>query len=198
MGKPKVKLDSVKIPNFTGEPINYPDFKRTFTALTGDQGLRDEVLMIYIRDAIPKEVRFLLNGVHDLKTAWTCLDDRFGDNQQRLRALYARLVGLEIKGKDFERIERLYLEVEHVCQMVSKEAAKSLFGGDLYIVSTLLAKLSPHQVEKWIEFAENQNDEVESGKNEWEVFRAWLLQGYRLAKRARISVTPSPRQQGPM
>merc|ERR1711867_3499 len=79
--------------------------------------------------------------------------------------------------------------------MVSKEAAKSLFGSDLYIVSTLLDKLSHHQVEKWIEFAENQNDIVESGRNEWEVFRAWLLQGYRLAKRARITVAPSPRQQ---
>merc|ERR1711867_16750 len=126
MGKPKVKLRSVKIPDFSGEPINYPDFKRTFSALTGDQGLKDEVLMIYLRDAIPKDVRYLLNGVHDLKTAWNRLDDRFGDHQQHMRALYERLVKIDLKGKDFERIERLHLEVEHVCQLVSKEAAKSV------------------------------------------------------------------------
>ena len=90
--------------------------------------------MIYLRDAVPKEVRYLLNGVHDIKTAWVRLDDRYGDHQQRLRALYERLARMELKGKDFERLERLHLEVEHVCQMVTKEAAKSLFGGDLYIV----------------------------------------------------------------
>ena len=64
------------------------------------------------------------------------------------------------------------------------------FGKDMYIISTLLDKLSQASRDKWNEFAEEQETAVVKGVNEWKVFRSWLKKGYNLAKRSRIDAIP--------
>ena len=51
--KPKVKLENIHIPKFTGNILDYPDFQATFKALTSDEGYKEEVLLIYLKDALP-------------------------------------------------------------------------------------------------------------------------------------------------
>merc|ERR1711867_117972 len=151
--------------------------------------------MGYLKNAIPKSLDYLMVGVRDVKTAWERLYDRFGDDRLRVRALYDQLLKLELKGKEYERLERLYFEVENSCKMAEQMGAGEVFGNDMYVVAGLLDKLAASSVDKWIEFAEEQPQAVITGRNEWDVFRQWLLICYRKAKRARLTAQAAPRGQ---
>ena len=77
--------------------------------------------------------------------------------------------------------------------MADHMGAGEVFGADMYVVAGLLGKLSTASVDKWIEFAEEQPQPVVTGKNEWDIFRQWLLVCYKKAKRARLTVQTAPR-----
>merc|ERR1711867_271960 len=114
-----------------------------------------------------KELDYLMVGVRKMSVALERLEDRYGDVQLQIRALYDQLSNIELKGKEYERLERLHFEVENACEMAEQLEAGEIFGNDLYIVSTLVAKLSPTSTDKWIEFAEAWPEKVITGKNEW-------------------------------
>ena len=185
--RPRVKLDALKIPKFDGSYMHFPEWRTQFTAIMEGQDLQDQVLLIYLRDALPKEYVYMLTGVKDMSDAWSRLEDRFGDANQRVLAIFSKLSALELKGKEYERLERLHFEVEHAISLMDSTGSSHGFSQDLYIVSTLLRKLAPQSVEKWDLYAETQPVKVVSGVNEWSVFRAWLKMCYQLAKRARLS-----------
>ena len=111
----------------------------------------------------------------------------------QIRALYDQLCNVELRGKEFERLERLHFEVENSCQMAEQLGAGDVFGSDLYIVSTLVSKLSAVSTDKWIEYAEAWPEQIVTGKNEWTVWRKWLSLCYQKAKRARLTAAAAPR-----
>ena len=167
--------------------MTFPEWKRRFKAIMDSQDLLDEVLIIYLTDAIPKEYAYLLSAVETVQDAWERLEDRFGDLQSRILAIFEKLTSVELKGKDYERIERLYLEVEHAETLMKTAGSQHRFSQDMYIVSTLLSKLSTASNDRWNDFAEEQDTPVVKGVNEWDVFRVWLRKGYQLAKRNRVN-----------
>ena len=103
--RPKVKLDPLRIPSFDGELLSFSEFKRNFQALVERQGYEEEVCLLYLKDALPKSLDYLLVGARDMQTAWGRLTDRYGDDRLRIRALYDQLMKLELKGREFERLD---------------------------------------------------------------------------------------------
>ena len=98
--RPKLKLDTLALLSFSREALHYPEFRRDFNALLGDQGFKDEVFLLYLKKAPPREALALLTGLNSIKEAWSYLDDRYGDDQQQVRAIYEKLVGVELRGKN--------------------------------------------------------------------------------------------------
>ena len=115
---PKVKIDALKIPNFDGELLSYSEFKRNFKALVEEPGYPEEACVLYLKDALPKSLDYLMVGVRQMEVAWSRLDDRL-----RVRALYEQLMKLELKGREYEGLERMYFEVENTCQMAEQMGA---------------------------------------------------------------------------
>ena len=62
-------------------------------------------MLIYLKNAIPKEYVYLLSSITTMDKAWQRLEGRFGDVQQRIQAIHSKLASVELKGKEFERIE---------------------------------------------------------------------------------------------
>ena len=148
---------------------------------------------MYMLDALPKEVRYVISGLQQVDAAWARLDERYGDPQQRVRLIYEKLTKLELRGKDFERVEKLYFEVEQAEAMLAATGARNRLEQDMYIVSILLSKLDPASTREWYKYAEEQPGHVTNGVNEWQSFKTWLHKGYRLAQRVRLGVTPASR-----
>ena len=46
-------------------------------ALLGDQGFKDEVMLLYLKKSLGKEAQQLLTGLTSMKEAWTRLDECF-------------------------------------------------------------------------------------------------------------------------
>ena len=153
----------------------------------GEQDLQDPVLLIYLRSALPKEYGWLLTGVQDMANAWERLEGRFGDSQQRVLAIYNKLSMVELRGKEFEKIESLHFEVQHAEALMTSAGTNLSFSHDMHLVPNLLSKLSPASVDRWNDYAEEQPFSVVRGVNEWTTFKAWLEKGYSLAKRSRLS-----------
>ena len=75
--RPKVKIDSLKVPEFTGDRLKFSEFRRCFGALVEKQGYEEEVCLMYLRQALPRELDYLMVGVREMAVAWQRLEDRY-------------------------------------------------------------------------------------------------------------------------
>ena len=75
-----------------------------------------------------------------MRGAWERLDNRYGDTHQRTLALYEKLVKVELRGKDHEKIEKLHYEVEAACLMLEQTGSAKAMDSDLYVVNMLVNK----------------------------------------------------------
>ena len=184
-----MKLDTLTIPSFDGQVLTYPEFKNTFQALTEPDNYPPAVLLIYLKNALPKDAKELLLGAHSMELAWERLDKQYGNVQQRTLAVYHKLQRLDLKGKDYDKLERMHREVEHAQHLLETTGDQQVLMTDMFIVNTLLAKLSQNWVDKWLEHVYTQAPNVKTGVDEWPVFRAWLKKCSELAVLARIANT---------
>ena len=187
--RPKIKLDTLTIPPFDGNVLSYPEFKMTFKALTDPDNHTPAVLLIYLRNALPKEAKELLLGAYDMELAWQRLDEMYGDVQQRTLAIYQKLQKLELRGRDYEKVEKLHREVEHAQHLLETTGDQQVLVSDMFIVNALLAKLSHTWLDKWLEYKLAEAPNVKTGVDEWPVFRTWLKKCSKLAIMARVANT---------
>ena len=65
--RPKVKLEPIKLPSFSGELLDFPAWRRDFRALLDSQDLPEAIGIIYLRDAIPPDLTYLLSPAATLE-----------------------------------------------------------------------------------------------------------------------------------
>ena len=99
--------------------------------------------------------------------------------------MYEKLARVELRGRDYERVEKLHQGVEWAQHMLEETGDLAALKADMYIVNVLIQKLPASWQDKWLEHCEAQEGGVQPGKDEWDQLRAWLLKGYKLAVRAR-------------
>ena len=188
---PRLKLAPLQIPSFSGDVVSYPEWRRQFQALMRGQNFQDEVMLIYLKDALPKEARYVIDGVATMERAWERIEDRYGDSQHRVLLIYEKLAKLDLRGKEFERLEKMYFEAEKAEVLLATMGAQDHLVKDLHIVGHLLAKLTQASTDKWYAFVEDYPEDVVNGRNAWLVFKSWLARMYRMAKRARLDLVTS-------
>ena len=65
--------------------------------------------------------------------------------------------------------------------MLEQTGSAEAMDRDLYVVNMLVNKLPALWLDKWLEFAEAQLEEVIPGQNEWGIIRDWLRKCYKVA-----------------
>ena len=131
-------MENIKIPKFSGNILDYPDFQANFKALTSDEGYKEEVLLIYLKDALPQSAHYLLVGVKSSAAAWSRLDNKFGNKQQRIIAIHERLLKTELKGKDYEKLEKLHYNMELAQGLLEENDAVNTLNADRRASTMLL------------------------------------------------------------
>ena len=168
-------LNKVDIPSFSGELADYAEFKSRYHGLTDGEGHKDSVLLMYLENAIPKNLRFLLIGAKTMMKAWQRLDEKFGDKQQNIISIHDRLIEMEVpKGREYDQIEYLAYNIDSNIHMLEELGAASSVTNDLRMVSTMLAKLPATARSRWSRWCNGQSVPVTPGVNEWELFRKWV------------------------
>ena len=75
----EVYLEKSKHPKFSGDDLDFAEFKRKWASQVPKAYLPEETELDKLRDAVPMEARDQLYGVVKLDVAWAILSKRYGD-----------------------------------------------------------------------------------------------------------------------
>ena len=167
-------LEKLSIPTFTGEHLDFPQFKQTFQSLIRPNNLEDPVALQYLKKALPKSCHHLLRGASSMEIAWERLGERYGKPVNAILSIIRNLRNLELKGKPYEKVEQLAFEVSHSEQMLHELHASDRLRTEVMLVTDLVSKLADHFQHEWWSWSTNQREELTAGVNEWGPFKQWL------------------------
>ena len=122
----QVFLEKTKPPRFTGDDVEYPEFKRKWSSQVNKANLPEETELDKLRDSLPRDAKDQLYGVLTLTEAWQILDKRFGDKQLIAKKLKSQLKSIQCVGKsDPEKIINLKIKVRNIVTRLEQSSKKS-------------------------------------------------------------------------
>ena len=86
-------LERVKLPQFSGRPEEYAEFKSQFKQLCGGERYPAIIELTQLRQKIPKEAAAALTGLTRPDQAWECLDELYGNREAAILTAVQRLRG---------------------------------------------------------------------------------------------------------
>ena len=147
-------VEKLKLPTFSGNALDYPEYKSLFNELVSTLRVTETMKMEYLRKSLDQKLLYIVRGARDRKEAWRRLDEHFADRAGSIRTVLRNLVSVDIsKGKLFERLDRLKNEIEHAHYLLKGLKAEGKLAGDVELVAKLLEKLPSKLREKWVDWS---------------------------------------------
>ena len=158
----QVFLEKTKPPKFSGDDIEYPEFKRKWLSQVTKANLPEETELDKLRDGIPKDARDQLYGVVKLSEAWVILDKRFGDKNLIAKKLKTQLKGIQCIGKsDPEKIINLKIRVRNIVTRLETLGMEAALTHDPEFLASVYCALPDRHRVRWLDF-EKENDHWKS------------------------------------
>ena len=137
-----VHLKKVDPPTFSGDEVDFPEFHRKWLAVVGPAHLPEEAEVDRLRDALPKDVKEMLTGVHKRDKAWDILTKRFGDKDLIATTLKNQLKNLSILEKsDHEKMITLTIKVRSLVTRLESLGASEALKHDGEFISAIYFQL---------------------------------------------------------
>ena len=135
-------LQKLPLPKFSGNPLDYAEFKALFTELMGSVRTKEVAIMEYLRRSLDKKLHYIICGAKDRGEAWKRLDEYFADRMGSIKSILEGLKKLDLsKGKTYEKLDMLKNEIDHATYLLKGLKAKMCLTGDMGMVSCLVMKL---------------------------------------------------------
>ena len=187
-------IEKAKIPSFSGNLEEYPDFKSQFKDLTRYCGHPPSALLQQLRDRVPMDARAELVGASTLEEAWESLDERFGDSDMTFKMVKEKLYSLQFDAKQpqYENVISLANSVKHAMKLLDNQAQVASVATDKELVGSLVAKLPQGLKDDWHGYAAvvDKRDR----QDRFTVFQEWLKDHKERAVFARKEAMISKRQ----
>ena len=149
----QVFLEKSKPPKFNGEDIDFPEFKRKWTAIVTKANLPVETELDKLRDNIPRDAKEQLYGVKSLDEAWKILSSRYGDPMLIGRKLKAQLKGVQPAGKnDPEKVISLKIKVRNIVTRLEALSMGEALKHDQEFLSAVYNALPDRHRKGWWDF----------------------------------------------
>ena len=105
-------LKKVDPPKFSGDILDFPEFKRKWAAIVTRENLEQESELDRLRDQVPETARKMLIGEKSLTNAWAILTRLYGNKTMLANKLKGKLKDVKGSGKeDHDIIINLCIEV---------------------------------------------------------------------------------------
>ena len=154
----QVYLEKSKPPQFSGEDLDFPEFKRKWLSQVNKANLPEETELDKLRDNIPKDAKDQLYGVVKLDEAWNILAKRFGDKQLISKKLKSQLKNIHCVGKsDPEKIINLKIKVRNIVTRLETMGMGSALTHDSEFLSAVYTALPDRHRVRWLDF-EKEDD----------------------------------------
>ena len=169
----QVFLEKSKPPKFNGEDVEFPEFKRKWTAIVTKANLPVETELDKLKDNIPKDAKEQLYGVTSLDIAWNILTQRYGDPMLISRKLKAQLKSIQPVGKnDPEKVINLKIRVRNVVTRLEALNMGEALKHDQEFLSAIYNALPERHKRGWWDYP--KADDV----NLWDSMLAFLEKIY--------------------
>ena len=184
---PSTYVERLSFPTFSGEALDYQEFKRLFLDLMEPLQLKDSASIEYLKKSMPANLKDLLKGARELQECWNRLDERFCDRPGAIRQILRRLQELDAsKGKSYERVEKVVFAIKNATYLLENLDAACKLHEDLNLVGLILKKL-PHDLKReWTRHVSEVKPEPIPGVTEWPVFMDWLETQKKVALKERF------------
>ena len=183
-----VHLKKVDPPKFSGDEVEFPEFHRKWLAIVSPANLPDEAEVDRLRDALPKDAREMLEGVHKREKAWDILTKRFGDKDLIATTLKNQLKSLCIKERtDHEKMITLAVKIRSIVTRLESLGASEALKHDGEFISAIYFQLPDRQKSKWLEF------DKASYSDKWAAIMVFIEESYDKAVQEKLllaSYTP--------
>ena len=169
--KEQVFLEKTKPPKFSGDDLDFPEFKRKWLSLVNKANLPEETELDKLRDAVPKDAKDQLYGVVKLDEAWDTLTQRYGDKHLISKKVKSQLKSVQCVGKsDPERVINLKIKVRNlVTRLETMDMSAALTHDSEYLAAVYCALPDRHRV-RWLDY--------EKGEDHWEAMLRFLDKAY--------------------
>ena len=149
----QVFLEKTKPPKFDGDELDFPEFKRKWSAQVSKANLHEETELDKLRDAIPRDANDQLYGVVKLEEAWTILTQRFGDKMLIGKKLKAQLKDVQCAGKnDPEKLISLKIKVRNIVTRLETLGMGAALTHDSEFLSAFYCALPDRHKFRWLDF----------------------------------------------
>ena len=166
-------FDKLPLPTFSGKLTEYANFKAQFQSLTQLSQYPEVMLMEHLKRSIPSQHHHLIEGSSRISEAWKRLDEKYADKITASIMVQESLVNLDLKGKEFEKIERLQDEIQRALRLLDSMGARKLLTDDLRIIGRLVSKLPENLQLAWSRHAAEEPGVTDKGAS-WTRFVGWL------------------------
>ena len=169
--KEQVFLEKTKPPKFSGDELDFPEFKRKWLSQVNKANLPEETDLDKLRDAVPKDAKDQLYGVVKLEEAWETLTQRYGDKHLISKKLKSQLKSVQCVGKsDPEKVINLKIKVRNlVTRLETMDMSAALTHDSEYLAAVYCALPDRHRV-RWLDY--------EKGEDHWEAMLRFLDKAY--------------------
>ena len=154
----QVYLEKTKPPRFTGDDLEYAEFKRKWASQVNKANLPEETELDKLRDSIPKDAKDQLYGVDKLEEAWKILSQRYGDKMIIGKKLKSQLKSVQTSGKsDPERVVNLKIKVRNIVTRLKTLDMESALTHDSEFLSAVFTALPDKYRQEWLKQAEGED-----------------------------------------
>ena len=168
-------------PRFSGDILEFPEFKRRWAAQVTIEKLEEETELDRLRDNIPDTAKKMLTGEKSLKKAWEILTQLFGNKTLLANKLKAKLKNLKCSGKeDHEVVINLAIEVKVIVKSLTELKMQDMLKYDDEYLSAIFRALPSQDKTKWLNF------DMSKYTTEWEAMEAFLEEAHEKATKTKI------------
>uniref|UniRef100_A0A914HRH4 Peptidase aspartic putative domain-containing protein n=1 Tax=Globodera rostochiensis TaxID=31243 RepID=A0A914HRH4_GLORO len=140
--QPRVKLPPIRLPNFSGDPKDWPTFWQIFSSAVDSEPSYDNVLkMSHLLSLLDKSVLNVVAGYLPTNDNYPRVVDllkrRFGDPRALKESLQAELCHLPVAGDSVASLRKFHDVIERVCRQLADHGIKD----DTWVVFAIKERL---------------------------------------------------------
>ena len=114
-------LKKVEPPKFSGDLLDFPEFKRRWHANVTRENLEEESELDRLRDNIPETAKKMLIGEKSLESAWKILTKLYGNKTMIANKLKGKLKNIKSSGEeDHDVVIGLAVEVKSIVKNLTE------------------------------------------------------------------------------
>ena len=174
-------LKKVEPPKFSGDLLDFPEFKRRWHANVTRENLEEESELDRLRDNIPETAKKMLIGEKSLESAWKILTKLYGNKTMIANKLKGKLKNIKSSGEeDHNVVIGLAVEVKSIVKNLTELKMQDMLKYDDEYLSAIFRAMPSQARNDWLKYDKDKFDSV------WEAMEKYLEEAHEIATNTKV------------